>query len=74
MSAPDPHRTQAIVNTLAAQRNAALDQVVNLTAEIAALQARLSMLEAVNKQLIEVTRPVPPPPPPPPLQESTREN
>lgn len=72
-AAIDPIRVQSIINTLAQQRNAAADQVANLSAENAVLQSRIAMLEAVNKQLMEATLPpVPPPPPeepgPPPVE------
>lgn len=48
----DPVRMQALVNAVAAQRNLAHDQVVNLQAEVVVLQQRIAMLEQANKALI----------------------
>lgn len=52
-AALDPTRVQAIINALAEQRNGALDQIVNLRSELAIANSRISMLEMVNKQLME---------------------
>lgn len=67
----DPVRVQAIINALANQRNAAQDAFVNAQAELAILQARIQMLEAVNKQLMEATLPPVPPPMPEPVNIGT---
>lgn len=43
-------RAQSIINGLVAQRNSALDQVVNLAAEVEALQERIKELESKDEE------------------------